>query len=178
MAQKVIVIGAVSQNGVYGEGSEIPWKIPADFKNFKELTTDWTVIMGRGTRESLPPKYQPLPRRDNMVITNTPGYEAKDAKIFTSVEQAIAAARTEKVFCIGGVGIWYHAMYIADEAWVTVVKRSYPIHPGTTHYAPELINPPSKWPSFSFDEMTVNKDVEGDIPGFSIVRWIRKKEQQ
>ena len=72
MTKIVAVIGAVSRNGVYGEGDKIPWYIPADFKHFKKLTTEWTVIMGRGTWESLPPKFRPLPHRDNMVITNTP----------------------------------------------------------------------------------------------------------
>jgi dihydrofolate reductase len=110
-----------------------------------------------------------------MVITNTPGYEAKGAKIFASIEQAIAAASTEKVFCIGGASIWYHAMHIADEALITVVKRSYPINPGTTHCAPELINPSSKWPSFRFNDMKMNKDAEGETPGFSIAHWVRNK---
>lgn len=176
MAQKVIVIAAVSQNGVYGEGKKIPWYIPLDIKNFKDLTTSWTVIMGRGTWESLPPKFQPLPHRDNMVITNTPGYEAKDAKIFASVEQAVASAKTEKVFCIGGVDIWYHAMSIADEAWITVVKKECPVTEGVTHFAPELRNPHSKWSGFVFNEMIMNKDAEGDVPGFSIVHWVNKKK--
>ena len=111
MTKKVTVIAAVSQNGVYGEGEKIPWYIPEDFKHFKELTIGCTVIMGRGTWESLPPKFRPLPHRDNIVITNTPSYEAKSATIFASVEQAVAASKTEKVFCIGGVSIWYPAMY-------------------------------------------------------------------
>lgn len=175
MVQKVIVIAAVSQNGVYGEGQEIPWYIPEDFKHFKELTTEWTVIMGRGTWESLPSKFRPLPNRENMVITNTPGYEAKGAKIYASVEQAIAAARTGKVFCIGGVSIWYHAMSIADEAWITVIKKEYPITPGITHCAPELRNLASKWTGFSFSEMKVDRGAVGTTPGFSIVHWVKKK---
>ncbi len=174
MGKKVIVIAAVSLNGVYGEGNEIPWRIPEDLKHFKEETTNHSVIMGRGTWESLPPKFRPLPHRENMVITNTPNYKAEGATIFASIEQAIAAATKAKVFCIGGASIWYHAMHIADEAWITLVKKEYPVTKGLTHCAPELRNPPSKWSSFYFDEMKVNKNAEGDIPGFSIVRWVRK----
>ncbi len=175
MEKKVIVIAAVSQNGVYGEGEKIPWRILEDVKHFKELTTRHTVIMGRRTWESLPINFRPLPDRDNMVITNTSDYEAKGAEVFASVEQAIHAANTEKVFCIGGSSIWYLAMRLADEAWITVVKESYPITPGVTHCALELLNPAAKWP-FSLKEMKVNKDASGNIPGFSIVHWVNKKK--
>jgi hypothetical protein len=44
-----------------------------------------------------------------------------------------------------------------------------------TRTAPDLINPPARWPGFSFNEMVVNRDAEGDTPGFSIVHWVRKK---
>lgn len=169
-------MGAVSTNDVYGEAGKMLWRIPEDFKHFKEQTTGWTVIMGRLTWESLPPEFCPLPHRENIVITSTPGYEAKGARIFTSLSQAILAASTDKVFCIGGASIWYPAMDIADEAWITVVKKDYPITQGLTHCAPGLLNPPLKWSSFSFDDMKVDRDAMGTTPGFSIVRWVRKKE--
>lgn len=176
MTKRITVIAAVSINGVYGEGEKIPWYIPEDFKHFKDLTTEWTVIMGRGTWESLPPKFRPLPYRENIVITTTPGYEAKGARIFSSVEEAIDAARTNNVFCIGGASIWHHAMNIADGVWITLVKEKYPITEGITHCAPELINPPLKWSHFSFDEMKMDRDRNGSIPGFSIVHWVNNKE--
>lgn len=176
MTKKVIVMGAVSTNDVYGEAGKMLWHIPEDFKHFKEETAEWTVIMGKLTWESLPPKFRPLPHRENIVITRTPGYTAEGATIFTSLSQAIHAARTDRVFCIGGASIWYPAMDIADEAWITVVKKDYPITQGVTHCAPGLLNPPSKWPNFSFDKMKMEKDDVGIVPGFSIVRWVRKKE--
>ena len=173
MSQKIFVIGAVSMNGVYGEGKEIPWYLPDDFKHFKQLTTKWTVIMGRGTWESLPPKFRPLPHRENIVVTTTPDYKAKGAKVCNSFEQAIASASTAKVFCIGGASIWYSAMDFACEAWITVVKKEYPITGCVTHCAPELLNPAPKWPTFFFNEMVVDKDSESNAPGFSIVHWVR-----
>ncbi len=176
MGQKISVIGAVSSNGVYGEGEKIPWYIPEDFKNFKQLTTEWSVIMGRGTWESLPPKFRPLPHRQNLVVTNTPHYQARGAIVCASIEQAIAQASTENVFCIGGINIWYHAMQFADEAWITIVKKEYPIT-GITRCARELLNPPSTWPAFSFNELVMDKNAEGDIPGFSIVHWISTKRK-
>lgn len=177
MNKKIIVIGAVSINGVYGEGERIPWYIPEDFEHFKQLTTNCTVVMGRGTWESLPQKFRPLPNRQNIVITNTPEYQASGATVCSSVEQAIFIAMTEKVFCIGGASVWYCAMNIAEEAWITVVKQFYPITQGVTYCAPELNNPSAKWPNFSFHCMVLEKEAEGVVPGFSIVHWISSKER-
>lgn len=167
MQKTVIVIGAVSRNGVYGEGNKIPWHSKDDFKQFKEKTTGHTVVMGRGTWESLPPKFRPLPDRDNVVITNTPGYIPEGATVSRSIEQAVADAPTEKVFCIGGVSIWYHAMHFADEAWVSVLKKEYPISVGITHTAIELLAPYNTWPEFCLKE-TENYEE------FILYHWVRK----
>ena len=53
-------------NRVIGRAGEIPWRLPEDFKWFKELTTGGIVLMGRKTFESLP---KALPNRTNVVFT-------------------------------------------------------------------------------------------------------------
>ena len=175
MGKKVALIAAVSENGVYGEGVTIPWYIPKDFHHFKQLTTSCTVIMGRGTWESLPEKVRPLPNRTNSVVTNTPDYQAKGAQVFQSVKQAIDSAVTEKVFCIGGRDIWYNALtlHMVDELWVTVVHSKYP-ETANTRFARELINPAAqeKWPLFYCEDCTLYDDSGG--LSFSIVHWVRK----
>lgn len=169
MNKTVIVIGAVSQDGVYGVGNSIPWRIKEEMKHFKEQTTGHTVVMGRGTWESLPPNYRPLPNRENAVITNTPGYKAEGAQIFRSIEQAIDAAKTEKVFVIGGHDIWYTAMSLADEALITEVRRDFWENQNDVRLAPELLEPPKKW------GLRWVSSVDGgpsEIP-FTIHRWMR-----
>ena len=54
---EIIIIAAVSENNVIGIEGKIPWRIPEDLKQFKELTTPHPIIMGRVTYESIPPKY-------------------------------------------------------------------------------------------------------------------------
>jgi dihydrofolate reductase len=169
--KQVGVIAAISDNGVYGEGAELPWKLPKDLAHFKELTTDHTVVMGRGTWESLPSKFRPLPNRTNFIVTNTPGYSAKGTTIFASVEQAIAAATTEKVFCIGGIGIWYHALHVGlvDEIWITRVEGYYKIGP-QTHLARDFLNPHEHWPDFYLKEQ--KKFGLEPVP-FQIQHWVK-----
>lgn len=169
MKKHVIVIAAVSQNGVYGEGGIIPWHVPEDFSHFKKTTTGHTVVMGRGTWESLPSKLRPLPNRCNMVVTNTPSYIADGATVCRSVEQAIADAPTERVFCIGGASIWYHAMYLADEAFISVVHRDCTITPYVTNLARELLNIETKWPNLCLGFVVPFED-------FDLHHWISKQE--
>ncbi len=145
MEKTVIVIGAVSQDGVYGVGNKIPWRIPSEIKHFKEQTMGHTVVMGRGTWESLPPKFRPLPDRANMVITNTPQHGVEGAEVFKSIEQAIDAAATEKVFLIGGHDIWYHGMSLADEALITIVFKDFWTNDPDERMAPELLKVEEKW---------------------------------
>lgn len=169
MKKYIAVISAVTLDGVYGEGNIIPWRLPADVKHFKDITTGHTVVMGRGTWESLPSKFRPLPGRYNMVVTNTPNYLAEGAVVSRSIEQAIADAPTEKVFCIGGASIWYHAMHFADEAFISVVHDKYPVTPGVTHLAEELLNIETKWPNLRLGSLI-------PFPGFDLQHWVSKQE--
>lgn len=169
MKKHIVVIAAVAKNAVYGEADKMLWHLPEDFKQFKEKTTGNTVVMGRGTWESLPLKFRPLPNRHNMVVTNTPGYVAIGATISRSIEQAIADALTEKVFCIGGASIWYHAMHFADEAFISVVGGDYSITPGVTHLAKELLAIEAKWPNLRLDSVA-------KFQGFDLQHWVKKTE--
>ena len=61
-------IVAVSQSWGIGKGGQLLFRISADLRRFKALTTGHTVIMGRKTLESLPGG-RGLPNRRNLVLT-------------------------------------------------------------------------------------------------------------
>ncbi len=57
----------------------LPWRLSGDLKVFRKVTESTqdpdkrnAVIMGRKTWESLPPAFQPLPNRLNVVLTHDP----------------------------------------------------------------------------------------------------------
>jgi len=112
MEKEIILIAAVAQNGVIGNGNTLPWKLPDDMRYFAEVTTNHTVIMGRKSWDSIPKKYRPLPNRRNIVITRqrlimTDQFDG--AEVFNDIDAAIAAS-TGKVFIIGGAEIYWLAM--------------------------------------------------------------------
>lgn len=62
------VIVAYDLNKAIGKAGKIPWKIPGEQKQFKELTTGNIIVMGRKTYEEIG---HPLPDRINVLISST-----------------------------------------------------------------------------------------------------------
>ena len=97
---KLALIAAVARNGVIGAGNALPWRLPADLRRFRALTSGHAVVMGRRTWESLG---RPLPDRQNIVVTRAAGWHAAGAEVAASLAAALALARLPApVFCIGG----------------------------------------------------------------------------
>jgi dihydrofolate reductase len=115
----VRLIWAQSANGVVGYDNTLPWRIPEDLARFRALTTGATVVMGRRTWESLPPRFRPLPHRRNVVVTTDASYDAPGAEVFTSLDAALGSA--DDVWIGGGGEIYAATMPLADALYVTDV---------------------------------------------------------
>lgn len=119
---EIVLVAAVAKNRVIGRDNTLIWNIPADMAHFKALTAGHTVIMGRKTWESLPPRFRPLPGRRNIVISRQMGYEATGAEVATSLEEALKlAASDETAFVIGGEQIYRLSMPFAHRLEITEV---------------------------------------------------------
>lgn len=123
---KLSLIWAMTRNRVIGRDNDLPWSLPADMKHFMTTTRGHPVIMGRRTFESM--DRRPLPRRTNIVVTRTPGYDAPGAVVVDSLEAALAVARrqcaedgVDEAFVTGGAGLYAEALPLADRLYVTVI---------------------------------------------------------
>ena len=122
-APRVYLVAAVAANGVIGGNGTMPWHLPEDLKHFKALTLGHPVIMGRKTWESLG---KPLPGRENIVVTRTPGYDARGASVASSLDAALALCAGEPVvFVIGGGELYAEALPIADGLLLTEIQREF-----------------------------------------------------
>lgn len=120
---EIIIIAAIATNRVIGRDNQLLWNIPEDMAHFKALTAGHTVLMGRKTWESLPPRFRPLPGRRNIVITRQADYAAPGAELADSLEAAIALAEPDScAFIIGGGEIYRQAMDLADRLELTEVS--------------------------------------------------------
>lgn len=137
---EIVIIVAVAKNRVIGRDNQLIWNIPEDMAHFRELTAGHTVLMGRKTWESLPPRFRPLPGRRNIVISRQPDYAAPGAKLANSLENGLALATAdETVFIIGGADIYRQALPLADRLEITEVELS----PDGDSWFPEI--PTAEW---------------------------------
>lgn len=120
---RVYLVAAVARNGVIGAKGQLPWHLAEDLRHFRKITLGHPVIMGRRTWQSLG---KPLPGRENIVISRSPGFEAPGASVALSVESAIALCAGEAVaFVIGGAEIYAAALPLADGLVLTEIDRDY-----------------------------------------------------
>jgi dihydrofolate reductase len=56
MPKRFKAIAAMSENRVIGNGPDMPWHLPEEFKWFKQTTSGHVVVMGRTTFESIAPQ--------------------------------------------------------------------------------------------------------------------------
>ncbi|MBS1130255.1 MAG: dihydrofolate reductase [Proteobacteria bacterium] len=132
---EIILIAAVAKNRVIGKDNTLIWNLPEDMAHFKALTAGQTVVMGRKTWESLPPRFRPLPGRRNVVISRQADYAAPGAEVANSLENALQLASTaESVFIIGGEQIYKQAMAVADRLEITDVD----LEPAGDAWFPEI----------------------------------------
>ena len=138
-APTLTLIAAVARNGVIGIDNRLPWSLPADLKHFKALTMGHSVIMGRKTWESLPPRFRPLPGRHNIVVTRDAGYRAEGATVAASLPAAVAQVQGDEAFVIGGAELYAAALPLANRLQLTEIDSTFD---GDTHF-PAI--DPSHW---------------------------------
>lgn len=127
-------IVAASENNIIGANNELPWKLPNDFKYFKNKTWGMPVIMGRNTFESLK---KDLPGRINIVVTKKKDWHPDNVFVVHDIDEAIEKAEesdAKEIFIIGGGEIFKQTMEKISRIYLT---RVHTIVEGDTTY-PEL----------------------------------------
>lgn len=124
---------AQDQNGLIGRNNDLPWRIPAELKYFKETTMGHAIVMGRKTYESIG---KPLPGRTNIVLTRDSNYRQEGCLIFHSKEDLLKWSKESnfEVFITGGSEIFRLFMEEADQLYVTKIYETFE---GDTYF-PEL----------------------------------------
>ncbi len=121
---RISLVAAVAENRVIGRAGTLPWRLPQDLKRFKRLTLGHAVVMGRRTYESLP---GPLPDRRMIVISGRDGWRPRGAEIASSLDEALAIARSrgeDELFVIGGAEVFAAALPRADRLYLTIVHAA------------------------------------------------------
>jgi dihydrofolate reductase len=155
----ITIIVAIAENGAIGYKNELLYRISADLKRFKALTTGHTVLMGRKTFLSLPKGA--LPNRRNIVLTRDVNAQFPGTETFVSIEDALAAVGAdEQVFVIGGAEIYRQTMSITDRLEVTLVHD---VPANADAYFPEISD---EWRVVAQEDFTPE-----DTPAYSFITY-------
>jgi dihydrofolate reductase len=132
----ITVIAAVAKNNAIGKNNELIWRLSADLKRFKSLTTGHCILMGRNTFESIG---KPLPNRTTIIITRNKNYVKEGCLTASSLEEAISLTnQEEEIFIIGGAQIYKETLSkgLADQLDITLVHEQFE----ADVYFPEIIS--------------------------------------
>lgn len=99
------IIVAMGKNGEIGKENKLLWNIPEDLKNFKNITLNKKIIMGRKTFESIG---KPLINRENIVLSQSNNVNSENIKVVNSIDEIVEKyyGIEEEVFIIGGGQIY------------------------------------------------------------------------
>lgn len=148
-----IALAAMAENRVIGNGPDIPWHLPEDFKWFKEKTIGHTIVMGRKTFESIG---KPLPKRDNIVISRHK-MDCPGITVLHSLDALRHYPTDNQIIICGGAQIYQLALPNCQELFISHVKGN---------YQGDIFFPPFE------DEFAACETVR-ETPDFKVIRYLR-----
>ncbi len=155
--KNIAMIAAIGRRGEMGKNNQLLWHLPQDMAHFKETTRGHTVIMGRKTWDSLPPKFRPLPGRRNIVITRQKNWHESGVEAVDTAQAAIdLIVENERAFVIGGAQIYQALLPFAHELILTEIDNE---------FAADTFFPP--WPRGDFDEISRRNETSDNGWGLS-----------
>jgi dihydrofolate reductase len=123
---RIVLIAAVADNGVIGQGGDMPWRLAADLKHFRSLTMGKPVVMGRKTYLSIG---KPLAGRTTIVTSRDKAMAIPGAVVVPNLQYALAVARGDarrrgvgEIVIAGGAEIYAQTMPLADRLEITHVR--------------------------------------------------------
>lgn len=163
------IIVAVSENQVIGINNDLPWRLPADLKYFKNLTTGHTVVMGRKTFDSIG---KALPNRRNIVLSRNAATCPEGVECISNLDTLQEwlqknLSDSDTVFIIGGDTIYRQTLHLAETVYLTRVHTQ--ITKGNAFF-PEL--DPDEW---ELRESKFHTRDEKNAYDYTFEKYTRKK---
>ena len=121
---RINLVVALDRLGTIGREGALPWRLPADLRRFREVTTGHPIIMGRRTHESIG---RPLPDRLNIVLTTDPNFHAPGCVVVPSLDAAFGmCSEVDEVMVVGGARVYATALPLASRLFLTEVDAATP----------------------------------------------------
>jgi dihydrofolate reductase len=122
----ISIIVAIGQQRQIGLAGQMPWRLPADLRNFKNFTMNHHLLMGRVTFDSIG---KTLPGRKMVVLTQNENLSLPEVKVCTTWEQSLTWCREQgeaELFVAGGAKIYQLALPSCHRLYLTEVDYAGP----------------------------------------------------
>ena len=117
MTKMISIIAAIGKKRELGLNGKLLWHIKEDLQNFKRITMNHHVIVGRKTFESI----GKLPGRFPIVLTTQENYKGNCIVASNLTEAINLTGDDTEIFIIGGGEIYAQALYLTDTIYLTEV---------------------------------------------------------
>jgi dihydrofolate reductase len=138
------IIVAYARNRVIGKDNKLPWRLPAEMKHFRTVTTGHPVVMGKNTYLDIASRLKHgLPDRRNIVVSTSLKQVNEGFELTNSLNEAIAKASSQEpgdtIYISGGAQLYESALYkglvdciyateidaeIDGDVWFPAIKES------------------------------------------------------
>jgi dihydrofolate reductase len=156
---EVVAVAAVSENGVIGDGNELPWHVPEESSQYRRRVADEVVALGRRTFEMMAD--DPAGDRRIVLSRSRRSYDDPDAYPADGVEEALSVARdlgADPLYVLGGEAIYRLFLPHCDRLLLSRIHGEYE---GTAHF-----------PAFDREEWTIVE--ETPYERYTIEEWHRR----
>ena len=122
---KLSMMAACAENGVIGNGADIPWQAKGEQLLFKAMTYNQWLLVGRKTYESM----GRLPNRKYAVVSRSADIAEDDGlKVFRSIDEALAGMSelTDHLYVSGG-----------GQLYAALIDKVDTLHLSVVHAAPD-----------------------------------------
>lgn len=131
----VSIISALASNRVIGIDNHLPWNLPADWENFRQVTAGKAFLMGRTSAEAQDALFSDyktyiLSRNPHVHLCST-CYRVASIEEFIEVNQ-----EQDEIFILGGASVFEQALQrrLANKMYLTLVNAQ----PAGDAYFPEV----------------------------------------
>ncbi len=121
--QKIIIISAMSQDGVIGSGEGMPWAVAEEYQQYLDFIRAQTVIMGRRSYKIFG---SDLTSKTNIMVSRTFPLD-QGPVVMRDFESALGYAKTlpEDIFIAGGATVYKTALQVADALYLSYIKGDF-----------------------------------------------------
>jgi dihydrofolate reductase len=121
----IVLVAAISENGVIGRDGGLPWRLRSDLRHFRALTMGKPLVMGRKTYLSI---RKPLPGRTTIGVSRDPEFAAPGILATGLLAAALQAAHGDmlrrgaaEIAVIGGGDVFTQTFPLATRLEITRV---------------------------------------------------------